>query len=122
MLNEKNTTPEDLNHLLLPIIGLVDMIRIAIDPQNIDRAIVLAKAIKTMGFEVGFNVMYMSKWAEMNGFLSKLKAIDKNLLILFCRSILFGGITPKRSEKIYLKKYVNILMFPLDSMDTTTYN
>lgn len=43
---KKNTTPEDLNHLLLPIIGLVDMIRIAIDPQNIDRAIVLAKAIK----------------------------------------------------------------------------
>lgn len=96
------------------------MIRIAIDPQNIDRAIVLAKAIKTMGFEVGFNVMYMSKWAEMNGFLSKLKAIDK-IADLFCMVDSFGGITPKE-VKIYLKKYVNILMFPLDSMDTTTYN
>lgn len=73
-----------------------------------------------MGFEVGFNVMYMSKWAEMNGFLSKLKAIDK-IADLFCMVDSFGGITPKE-VKIYLKKYVNILMFPLDSTDTTTYN
>ena len=109
MLNEKNTTPEDLNHLLLPIIGLVDMIRIAIDPQNIDRAIVLAKAIKTMGFEVGFNVMYMSKWAEMNGFLSKLKAIDK-IADLFCMVDSFGGITPKEVKNLLkeVRKYTHV--------------
>ena len=73
MLNEKSTKPSDLEYLLKPIQGLADMVRIAIDPKNIDRAIVLAKAVKSMGFEVGFNVMYMSKWAEMDGFLPKLK-------------------------------------------------
>ena len=60
MLNEKSTRPEDLDLLLSPIVGLVDMIRIAIDPKKFDRAVVLAKAVKAMGFEVGFNCMYMS--------------------------------------------------------------
>ena len=61
MLNEKGTHPADMVHLLQPIIGLVDMVRIAIDPNNFDRALVLAQSVKSMGFEVGFNVMYMSK-------------------------------------------------------------
>ena len=61
MLNEKGTHPADMVHLLQPIIGLVDMVRIAIDPNNFDRALVLAQSVKPMGFEVGFNVMYMSK-------------------------------------------------------------
>ena len=34
MLNEKGTHPADMVHLLQPIIGLVDMVRIAIDPNN----------------------------------------------------------------------------------------
>ncbi len=42
MLNEKGTHPADMVHLLQPIIGLVDMVRIAIDPNNFDRALVLA--------------------------------------------------------------------------------
>lgn len=68
MLNEKNTCPDDLDSLLKPIQGLVDMIRIAIDPSNFDRALELAKAVKIMGFEVGFNTMYMSKWNNYKGF------------------------------------------------------
>ena len=72
MLNEKSTRPEDLEKLLSPIHGLADMIRVAIDPKNFDRALILAKEIKAMGFEVGFNTMYMSKWKEYNGFLNKL--------------------------------------------------
>ena len=59
MLNEKNTRPEDLDTLLVPIQGLVDMIRIAVDPNNFDRAVILAQSIKTLGFEVGFNTIYV---------------------------------------------------------------
>ena len=81
MLNEKNTKPEDLDFLLEPIRGLVDMVRIAIDPKNFERAVILAKAIKAKGFEVGFNVMYMSKWqTEYEGFLDKLP-IDKLIVL-----------------------------------------
>ena len=83
MLNEKNTRPEDLDTLLVPIQGLVDMIRIAVDPNNFDRAVILAQSIKTLGFEVGFNTMYMSKWDDYEGFLSKLNKINK-VADLFC--------------------------------------
>lgn len=62
MLNEKSTKPEDISKLLDPIKGLADMVRIAINPKNFDRAVVLAKAVKKKGFEVGFNVMYMTHW------------------------------------------------------------
>lgn len=94
MLNEKSTRPGDLDILLRPIVNLVDMVRIAIDPKNFDRAVVLAKAVKTMGFEVGFNVMYMSKWqTEYSEFLTKLDVLD-SFADLFCMVDSFGGVTP----------------------------
>ena len=95
MLNEKSTKPEDLNFLLKPIVGLVDMIRIAIDPKNFDRAVVLAKAVKALGFEVGFNVMYMSKWqTECPDFFTKLSELD-TFADLFCMVDSYGGVTPE---------------------------
>lgn len=101
MLNEKSTRPEDLVALLKPIVGLVDMIRIAIDPKNFDRAVVLAKSVKAMGFEVGFNVMYMSKWStEYEGFLNKLSVLN-GWCDLFCMVDSFGGVTPENVTNIY---------------------
>ena len=92
MLNEKSTKPTDLDMLLTPVVGLADMIRIAINPANIDRAIVLAKAVKERGFEVGFNTMYMSKWKEMN-FYSELRKLN-GIADLFCMVDSFGGVSP----------------------------
>lgn len=107
MLNEKNTLPEDLDELLSPVVGVVDMIRIAIDPANFDRAVVLAKAVKSMGFEVGFNTMYMSKWGtKYKGFLDKLGMIN-GVADLFCMVDSFGGITPKEVRDITAKVKAN---------------
>lgn len=101
MLNEKSTKPEDLDTLLEPIVGLADMIRIAIDPKNFDRAVVLAKAVKAMGFEVGFNCMYMSKWSsEYPDFLKKLSVLN-GWCDLFCMVDSFGGVTPEDVTNIY---------------------
>lgn len=101
MLNEKSTSVDDLDLLLSPIAGLVDMIRIAIDPANFDRAIVLAQAIKAMGFEVGFNCMYMSKWkTEYPDFLSKLHLLN-DFCDLFCMVDSFGGVFPDDVRDIY---------------------
>lgn len=95
MLNEKSTCLKDINSLLKPIVGLVDMVRIAIAPENFDRAVVLAKAVKAMGFKVGFNVMYMSKWqTEHPKFLTKLEVLD-SFADLFCMVDSFGGVTPE---------------------------
>lgn len=99
MLNEKNTKPDDLEHLLKPIQGLADMVRIAIDPKNFDRALVLAKAVKNYGFEVGFNTMYMSKWKEYDGFIDKLGMLN-GVADLFCMVDSFGGITPDEVKDI----------------------
>lgn len=110
MLNEKSTKPNDLDCLLGPIIGLVDMIRIAIDPKNFDRAVVLAKAVRAMGFEVGFNCMYMSKWStEYDGFLNKLSALN-DFCDLFCMVDSFGGITPEDVTNIYNEVRANTIV------------
>ena len=110
MLNEKSTKPEDLDSLLKPIVGLVDMIRIAIDPKNFDRAVVLAKAVKAIGFEVGFNVMYMSKWStEYPEFLKKLTVLN-GWCDLFCMVDSFGGVTPEDVTRIYkeVREYTDV--------------
>lgn len=100
MLNEKSTKPEDLEVLIKPLVGIVDMIRVAIDPKNFDRAIILAKAIKAMGFELGFNCMYMSRWlTDYPDFLKKLNQIN-GVADLFCMVDSFGGMTPKELTTI----------------------
>lgn len=100
MLNEKNTNPEDLNYLIAPLRGLVDMIRIAVDPINFERAVLLAKSIKDYGFEIGFNTMYMSKWNDYEGFLLNLYKIN-GIANLFCMVDSFGGISPNEVENIF---------------------
>lgn len=101
MLNEKDTTPDDLYLLINPIKGLADMIRIAIDPKNFDRAVILAKAVKSIGFEVGFNCMYMSKWvSEYPDFIYKLNILN-GWCDLFCMVDSYGGVTPNDVRKIY---------------------
>ena len=102
MLNEKSTKPEDLKQLTEPIKGLVDMIRIAVDPKNLLRAIELAKAVKTQGFEVGFNIMYMSKWGEYEGFYEQLPGLNGVVDILNMVDS-FGGIMPDEVEIIVKK-------------------
>ena len=111
MLNEKNTLPADLDRLLKPIVGLVDMVRLAVDPQNFDRALLLAKAVKSLGFEVGFNTMYMSKWNEYKGFFDKLSQLD-DVADLFCMVDSFGGVTPKDVKEIY-SKVKNVMSCPI---------
>lgn len=76
ILDEKDVREEDAENLLNPIIGLVDMVRMAIDPKNFKRALILAKKVKQLGFEVGFNVMYMSTWREQKEFLDLIPQVD----------------------------------------------
>lgn len=99
MLNEKNTRLKDLDILLSPLYGLVDMVRLAIDPRNFERALELAKAVKSIGFEVGFNTMYMSSWYEYDGFYEKLEQLN-GIVDLFCMVDSFGGITPEDVKNI----------------------
>lgn len=101
MINEKNTRQEHLPNLLWPVSGLVDLVRIAVDPKNIDRALGLASSIKSMGFEVGLNCMYMSKWrSEYPDFINKLNRFDSKADFLFMVDS-YGGVTPDDVKNIF---------------------
>jgi 4-hydroxy 2-oxovalerate aldolase len=94
ILNEKDVKPEDAEKLLKPCLGLITMVRLAIDPEYFERAIGLAKVIKAMGFEVGFNVMYMSKWKQYTGFLDLLPKIE-GVADYFYMVDSYGGVYPE---------------------------
>lgn len=99
ILNEKDVRIEHLEGLLTPIKGLVDMVRMAIDPDNINRAIELSREIKKYGFEVGFNVMYMSKWKENATFLESLDKVNE-VADCFYMVDSYGGVFPEDVKEI----------------------
>lgn len=102
MLNEKSTKPEDLKHLTEPIKGLVDLVRLAVDPKNLLRAITLAKAVKEQGFNVGFNIMYMSQWEQYEGFYENLSGLNGVVDIMNMVDS-FGGVMPNEVTDIITK-------------------
>lgn len=93
ILNEKDIRPENLQDLLSPLKGLIDMVRIAIDPEYLGRALILAEGVKNMEFEVGFNVMYMSKWSQYGDFINELKNVD-GIADYFYMVDSYGGVYP----------------------------
>jgi len=93
ILNEKDIRPIHLGKVLGPCVGLIDMVRIAIDPKEFQRALILAEAVKKMGFEVGFNVMYMSKWKAEKAFLNLLPEV-KDISDYFYMVDSYGGVYP----------------------------
>lgn len=94
ILDEKNIRKNHIKKLLTPCVPYINMVRMAIDPKNIERALLLAKEVKKMGFKVAFNVMYMSKWKEDNTFLDKLKGAD-SVMDYFYMVDSFGGMLPE---------------------------
>ncbi|MBR6140780.1 MAG: aldolase catalytic domain-containing protein [Bacteroidaceae bacterium] len=102
MLNEKSTKQEDLEKLVAPLVGVIDMIRLAVDPENLERAVVLAGKVKEYGFEVAFNVMYMSKWNQYEGLYEKLPCLN-GIVDVFNMVDSYGSVTPEEVKQIIAK-------------------
>jgi 4-hydroxy 2-oxovalerate aldolase len=100
ILNEKDIKPQDLPNLLGPCVGLIDMVRMAIDPKNFERALLLAEGVKKLGFETGFNVMYMSKWKYQPEFLNKINEVD-GLADYFYMVDSYGGVYPSDVKETF---------------------
>ena len=94
ILNEKDVRAADAEELLAPISDYVTMVRMAVDPKNFERSLSLAKEVKNLGFEVSFNVMYMSTWKEQKDFLELIPEIDQ-VADYFYMVDSFGGVYPK---------------------------
>lgn len=101
ILNEKDIRVSHIHSLLVPCLPYVTLVRLAIDPQNFERAIELARSIKKLGFEVAFNVMYMSNWKNDSSFLDKLDGIGTDVIDYFYMVDSFGGILPNEFEEIF---------------------
>lgn len=99
ILNEKDIRAHDVQELLEPCKPYITLVRIAIDPKNMARAIVLAKEVKNLGFEVGFNVMYMSDWKNDESFLDLLNGLE-NTIDYFYMVDSFGGVMPQDVKTI----------------------
>ena len=99
MLNEKDCAVSDLEGLLQPCQGYIDIIRIAVAPERFSEAICLAKAIKEFNFKVGFNVMYMSKLTEQSAVFEKISELE-GLVDYFNLVDSYGGIYPETVKKI----------------------
>ena len=95
ILNEKDVRAGDAEALLKPCQGLIDMVRIAMAPSNFLRALHLAKEVKSLGFELAFNVMYMSTWQNETAFFNNLPKA-KGLPDYFYMVDSFGGSFPKQ--------------------------
>jgi 4-hydroxy 2-oxovalerate aldolase len=102
ILNEKDVRLEMIDSLLNPCLGVVDMIRMAVDPINFKRALSLAKAVKSKGFEVAFNVMYMSRWDDYPEMMSDLKYMD-GIVDYFYLVDSFGGVFPNDVTNTVIK-------------------
>ncbi|WP_194778232.1 aldolase catalytic domain-containing protein [Pararhodonellum marinum] len=99
MIDEKQVSERDIDQLISPCIGKISLIRIAVAPKNIQRAILLAAKIKDLGFEVGVNVMYMSTWKSQKGFFETLPEI-KDGVDCFYMVDSHGGIFPDDIKEI----------------------
>lgn len=99
ILNEKDVLTEHAETLLKPCQGIITLIRIAVDPKNFQRAIKLAEAIRAMGFEVAFNVMYMSNWKQQPEFLKSLSLVN-GLADYFYLVDSFGGVYPEDVKEL----------------------
>ena len=109
IINEKEVEIKDIKALLEPCKGIISLVRIAVDPMNLHRAIKLSKAIKDLGFKIGFNLMYASKW-DSYALYNKDLSILNDVADYFYVVDSFGGLYPLDVEEIFTKiqQYVTI--------------
>lgn len=64
MLDAKDHVASELADNLKNLSGVVDVVRMAVSPAQLAHGIELGEELRSLGFEVGFNIMYLSKFAS----------------------------------------------------------
>jgi len=98
ILNEKDVRDTDAESLLSPCKSYIDLVRIAVAPDNFERALNLGEAVKKMGFEVSFNVMYMSEWENKPELMTLIPNVN-GIVDYFYLVDSFGGVFPEDVKK-----------------------
>lgn len=76
MINLKEVDEQTIRPLLFNLSGYVDMIRFATRPDDVERAVGIARIVKSYGLEVALNIMYMSTWVENPRFAEGLQGAE----------------------------------------------
>ena len=64
MFNLKDIEVDDFDRYLSDIKGIVDLIRFAVSPQEIPKAIRMHERVVNQGFACALNIMHLSKWSH----------------------------------------------------------
>lgn len=99
ILNAKDLQISDIPLLLNPLSGIVSLIRIAVNPDNIDHSISLAEEIKKYDFNIAFNIMYLSKWIENEDFIKNLFVLDSLVDYLYLVDS-YGSVYPSQIKPL----------------------
>lgn len=100
IINEKDVQPEQVKTMLQPCVGIIDMVRIAVNPARMKNGLLLAEQVKAMGFITCINAMYMSSWKDQADFLKLLPEMD-HLADYFYMVDSYGGVYPDDVLSIY---------------------
>jgi 4-hydroxy 2-oxovalerate aldolase len=98
MLDAKNYTPQDIPSLLADCQDQVQLVRMAVNPANLEQGIALAKAIKVLGFAVAINLMYLSKMRDEYSFLLAFEKLGEVVDYLYLVDS-FGACFPQQVKE-----------------------
>lgn len=96
MFDQKNVREDQVQELLEDCNGLVDLVRITVDPNNgekIQAALILAKIIKELGYKVAFNLMYLSQISDESPVYQMIDEISSHVDFLYLVDS-YGSIFP----------------------------
>ena len=99
MLDTKKCQPEDVPNLLGNTREIFDLVRIAVDPNNLSEGIALATSIKNCGFKVAVNLMYLSKIGNDYSFLFKFQELGEIVDYLYLVDS-YGACLPKQVGEV----------------------
>lgn len=111
MLNAKDCNGIDLKDLLSDLKDYVSLIRVATDPKKIEFSIRLAKEIKSLGFDVALNIMYISKIDHNHIFFDFISEINDCVNVLNLVDS-YGSIYPHELKNL-IKNIQNKSNIPL---------
>lgn len=106
MLNAKDCINTDLSLLLKNCEGLVDLVRIATDPEKIELSLQIAKTVKSLGYKVAINLMYLSKIDVDHDIYNTIADIDMYIDYLYLVDS-YGAMYPndlKKSIQLFRRK------------------
>ena len=109
ILNEKDVEIQGIFELLEPCSSSIHLVRMAVNPVNFQGAVEKARIIKLAGYEVAFNIMYLSDWWNHPEMLDNLSELDDCVDYLYLVDS-YGSVMPEELTRLmgYVKSKTKV--------------